>query len=568
MTSAVGRDHDPRSAQPLTETQPQERAEPTAPAPRRRRPLARTFSRARWAEYRALLESALAHGYTLLSLEEWLLGGARRPPRTIILRHDVDQHPRSVLPILAIERDLGVRATWYFRWRTAHPAIISAVREAGADIGLHYETLTRLVLERRLSADDVDDSLIAQARTILAREIAAFNHRFGPIRSVCPHGDTRVPGVTNQILLRDEEPERYGILLDGNADIDRRPLELWLTDRSVSDGRWKDGIDPAAVLERGVEPVLLLVHPNNWCSGPSLWLDRIESKLLPRPRPGTTRGWRSTARTGTDTVPLLPAPTRSGGRTRHPVDFTPIATSLRREVLRFYYESGKSMSDAAGRNTLATNSDLAESRAATLERALAAAGVTDLRGLRLLDLGCGFGALALVFAARGARVLGLDPNGERLEIGRRVAHAHNLDARFDVAAMQDPGLQGQDFDVAVMNNSLCYVTTRRERLVALEQTLRSLRPGGVLVVRNPNRLHPRDQFTGVPGLNALPPRIADAVAGLLRRHRSHVRLLTPAAARRELLAAGFIDVHSVRRPRETRLRALFAGYQHLTGRRP
>src|ERR1700693_643594 len=82
-------------------------------APRgRRRLLARTFSRARWREYRGVLDAALEHRYELWSLEDWLLREGAPRARVAILRHDVDQHPRSALPMLAIERELDVHSTW------------------------------------------------------------------------------------------------------------------------------------------------------------------------------------------------------------------------------------------------------------------------------------------------------------------------------------------------------------------------------------------------------------------------------------------------------------------------
>jgi len=323
------------------------------------------------------------------------------------------------------------------------------------------------------------------------------------------------------------------------------------------------------VFAAGTTPVLLLVHPNNWCSGTSLWYDRGLAAVLPKPRPGSSRATRLGARTGTDEHPPLPLAPRPRRRSaaRGSIDFAPVALSLRREVLRFYYDTGKSLTDAAGLNTLATNSDLAETRAATLERALADAGISDLRGLDLVDVGCGFGALALVFAARGAKVLGLDANADRLEVGRRVAGMYGLEARFQQATMEDMELGDANFDVAVMNNSLCYLVRRRDRRAALGRTLGALRDGGVLVVRNPNRWHPVDQFTGLPGLGVLPPLAAQAVAAAARRHRSDVRMLSHAAARRELKRSGFGDVRSARRPGESHLRATLAGYQHLTARR-
>lgn len=534
--------------------------------PSQRRPLARTFSLARWSEYREVLLTALAGGYRFLSLEQWLAADGPQD-QIVILRHDVDQHPACVLPMLEIESEVGVRATWYFRWRTASAPVIAAVREQGGDVGLHYETLTRLVLERRLGADGADAALIAEARELLCEEVAAFAGAFGTLRSIAPHGDTRVPGVSNRLLVEDHLRVRDVSVLDGNATLDRHRLGLWLTDRSAADGRWMEGIDPARVFAAGIAPVLLLTHPNNWCSGASLWRDRLRAAALPSPQPGAaTRPWLG-VRTAGDAPPRpSPPPEAPIPRVGRQVDFAMIALSLRREVLRLNYDRGLRMTSSAAINTLITNADLAESRASMLERALSEAGVPSVRGLDVLDLGCGFGALALVFAAHGARVTALDPNDERMQVGATVARHHGLEVQWVVGAMQDARLPARGFDVVVMNNSLCYVVNRRARRAALEHAHRVLRPGGAIVLRNPNRLHPRDQFTGLPLLGTLPPRLANGVAWVLRRHRSRVRMLSGRAARRELRRAGFVLVRSVRRPHEGRLRAMVAGYQHLVAR--
>ncbi len=142
------------------------------------------------------------------------------------------------------------------------------------------------------------------------------------------------------------------------------------------------------------------------------------------------------------------------------MDFAQVAISLRREILRSYYEDGKQLIDAGGLNTLATNSGLAESRAAILEQALEEAQIPSVDGLRVLDIGCGFGALALVFAARGASVLAVDPNDSRFEVGRRVAREHGLEVTWAQASMEDLDVGEAAFDVAIMNNSLVLPRSR------------------------------------------------------------------------------------------------------------
>jgi hypothetical protein len=267
--------------------------------PRRtRRRLGRTLSRARWGEYGELLRIALEQGYAVLSLQEWLENPALQEDRPrLLLRHDVDQHPASALRMAAIEREMGVHSTWYFRWRTASPRVVEAIAAEGHAVGLHYETLTRELLRRGLGAADAQ-ALIPQARELLHAELEAFARRFGAVRSACPHGDTRVPGVHNGVLLAGEEWPEYGLEWDANAAMREHRLDVWLTDRSAAEGGWKEGMDPIDLVVDRRSPILAVVHPNNWVSGPALWWDRA--------LPGALR-------TGDDEPPLDAEP---GGQPR------------------------------------------------------------------------------------------------------------------------------------------------------------------------------------------------------------------------------------------------------------
>lgn len=274
-----------------------------APYPQARpRPrLSRTLARARWREYRTVLENALEHGYRVLGVEQWLSADADPAGPLLILRHDVDQHPRSVLAMASVERDLGIRSAWYFRWRTADRGTIAALRGEGCPVGLHYETLSRIALEH--GARDPADiaALVPLARRGLRTEIATFARLHGPIRSVCPHGDSRIGLARNASLIEGVGAADFGVEFDVNAGMRGKGLAHWLTDRTRGEGGWVDGPRPAELFAAGASPILCVVHPNNWSSGPSLWLDRALAAVLPAVGDGE---WlRRPLRTGVDAPP-------------------------------------------------------------------------------------------------------------------------------------------------------------------------------------------------------------------------------------------------------------------------
>jgi demethylmenaquinone methyltransferase/2-methoxy-6-polyprenyl-1,4-benzoquinol methylase len=105
-------------------------------------------------------------------------------------------------------------------------------------------------------------------------------------------------------------------------------------------------------------------------------------------------------------------------------------------------------------------------------------------GMRVLDVGCGTGALTLRAARRGAFVRGIDVNPRMLEQAREDAERGGWGERVELAEMgvaeldQEPG---QGYDVVV--SGLCFSElTAEERAFALEQAYRVLQPGGLLLI--------------------------------------------------------------------------------------
>lgn len=173
-----------------------------------------------------------------------------------------------------------------------------------------------------------------------------------------------------------------------------------------------------------------------------------------------------------------------------------------------------------------------------------------LAGKRVLDFGCGHGALSVEMAGAGADVYGVDVDAERIGFARDNLRERYTDAahrvRFDAIDIADvPG--DQSFDLAVSKDTFEHVSAMGT--VACE-LYRLLKPGGELwagfspLYWSPTGDHRR---TGLPPiLHAILPRsVVLSAAGRLHGHPVSglddigLNGMTPAEFRQYMSAAGF-----------------------------
>jgi hypothetical protein len=77
------------------------------------------------------------------------------------------------------------------------------------------------------------------------------------------------------VLLQGEDLSSYGVRFDAKRGLLGRPVKFLVTDRSAAKGGWQNGKNPRLALDRRVDPILCVTHPNNWAPGPGLWADRL-----------------------------------------------------------------------------------------------------------------------------------------------------------------------------------------------------------------------------------------------------------------------------------------------------
>lgn len=147
-------------------------------------------------------------------------------------------------------------------------------------------------------------------------------------------------------------------------------------------------------------------------------------------------------------------------------------------------------------------------------------------GLRILDVGCGDGVLALELAGRGAQVTGVDASPRMIAIARKRARRDGRDVDFKIAKAEALPFASGTFDVVVAITVLCFI---EDTAAALREMIRVLKPGGRLVIGELGRYSSWAAVRRIKGWRGSPVW-------------SHARFRSPSEIRRLAIEAGLADV--------------------------
>ncbi|WP_035724282.1 class I SAM-dependent methyltransferase [Fodinicurvata fenggangensis] len=105
-----------------------------------------------------------------------------------------------------------------------------------------------------------------------------------------------------------------------------------------------------------------------------------------------------------------------------------------------------------------------------------------LEGRKVLDIGCGSGAMVRALAKRGATAMGVDPSEGEVTAARSEAAV--ADEGYEVSGAEALPFQDDSFDAAIFFNSLHHIPAE---LMAdgLEEAARVVKPKGLIYVAEP-----------------------------------------------------------------------------------
>ena len=108
----------------------------------------------------------------------------------------------------------------------------------------------------------------------------------------------------------------------------------------------------------------------------------------------------------------------------------------------------------------------------------------DVRGKKILELGCGDGVEALQLAYCGADVTGLDLSEVSISVARQRASLQGFQINFRVDNIVENGSLGEEsFDVVWCNLILHHVVDGLE--LVMPKIVQALKPGGMFISREP-----------------------------------------------------------------------------------
>lgn len=233
----------------------------------------------RMGEYGALLAAAVDAGYTQTSVRNFYraMCDGTPPTRVLVHRHDIDSDVRTARKMFAVEAQLGVKASYYFRLSTLDYGFMREIEASGSEASYHFEEVADYAKRHRIREADELRQHFSLIKEQFVYNFMQICERLGtPLATVSSHGDfvNRRLRIINHELLRDAALRaRCGIECETYDQQLLSGFDLYISDRKPP--VYYTPTSPFEALGAH-DCIYLLTHPVQWETN---WLESTRCNL-------------------------------------------------------------------------------------------------------------------------------------------------------------------------------------------------------------------------------------------------------------------------------------------------
>jgi hypothetical protein len=241
-------------------------------------------------KYQSLLAALKDAGYSFQTFSHFF---EKPDKQVIILRHDVEKYYENALEFARIQKKLGIKATYYFRFskRYYKEEIVEEIASLGHEIGYHYDDLAKCKGNYQKAIERFEKNL-NQLRAI------------SPITSICMDGSP-LSKYDNRDLWKKYDYRDFDLLAEPYLDINFNKV-FYLTDTGrrwdgkkvsirdkvagnseyqISDSEYRNSfqflfhstndIISAAKNKQLPDQMMITFHPQRWTNKPLPWVKEL-----------------------------------------------------------------------------------------------------------------------------------------------------------------------------------------------------------------------------------------------------------------------------------------------------
>ena len=230
------------------------------------------LKQSRLDSYKELLNKAKYHGYTMLSIRDYIKWLQDEPDiercKILINRHDIDTSPKVAAIFFDIEKEIygsNGTASYYFRNSTIDKKLIYEIESFGYETGYHYEEIASYAKKHSIHCPERVNNEIEQIRAEFLMNLERFRNKTkSKSITVASHGDfvNTVLGISNDYILKDNRVRGdSGIIAEAYDEFVNRYIVTRYADHVLLNNFT---CEVEKSIDQKVPIIMILTHPRNW----------------------------------------------------------------------------------------------------------------------------------------------------------------------------------------------------------------------------------------------------------------------------------------------------------------